>query len=141
MFSYIIQPRFGESDCLGHINNTVLAHWFEAARTPLLRFFSPELKIDKESFNLILAHTEYDFMDELFFQYDVEIRTGISKIGTKSFTVYHEAWQESPGRPLSLCAKGKAVVVHYNFIEKQSTPLPEDKKALLAEHLISETCL
>jgi len=135
MFTTIIQPRFGDTDCLGHINNTQLALWFETARNPIFRIFSPELRIDKETFHLIMAHTDYDFIDELFFQYEVEIRTWISRIGTKSFTVYHEAWQEGPSRPPSLCVTGKAVVVHYDFIKKQSTPLPEDKKLLLAEHI------
>jgi acyl-CoA thioester hydrolase len=81
-----------------------------------------------------MAHTEFDFVGELFFQYDVEIRTSIDRIGTKSFTVYHEAWQE--GR---LCVTGKAVVVHYDFKKKETTPIPEDKKKLLAEHVRADS--
>jgi len=130
MFTTIIQPRFGDADMLGHINNTALAPWFETARNHLFKIFVPDFVIKKETFPLIMAHSEYDFLDELFFQQNVEIRTWISRIGTKSFTAYHEAWQE--GR---LCVKGSAVVVHYDFVKKQSTPLPEDKKKLLEEHL------
>ena len=129
MFSVIIQPRFGDMDILGHINNTVLAQWFEASRNPLYRIFSPDLIID-ENFHLILAHTDYDFLDELFFQQEVEIRNWVSRIGNKSFTVYHEAWQD--GR---FCVKGSAVVVYFDFVTKQSIPLPEDKKRLLESHL------
>jgi acyl-CoA thioester hydrolase len=77
-----------------------------------------------------MAHTEYDFVAELFFQHNVEIRSFISRIGTKSFTVYHEAWQE--GR---LCSTGSAVIVHFDFINRKSTPIPEAKKKILAEHL------
>ena len=131
MFSVTIQPRFGDTDILGHINNTALACWFETARHPLFGIFTPDLVIEKESFPLIMAHTDYDFDDELFFQYPVEIRSWVSRIGTKSFTVYHEARQE--GR---LCVKGSAVLVHYDFVKKQSTPLPEAKKKMLAEHLL-----
>jgi len=61
----------------------------------------------------------------------VEIRTWISRIGTKSFTVYHEAWQQD-----RLCVKGSVVIVHYNFNIEQTTPIPEDKKKLLAEHFL-----
>ena len=129
MFSIVIQPRFGDVDRLGHINNTVLALWFETARNPLFKIFVPDLNFKLETFPLIMAHSDYDFVDELFFEYEVEIRTWISRIGNKSFTVYHEAWQG--GR---LCVKGSVVVVHYDFMAKQSTPLPEDKKALLMEH-------
>jgi acyl-CoA thioester hydrolase len=130
MFSIIIHPRFGDADILGHINNTVLAQWFETARNPFFEIFVPDLKIEKETFSLIMAHTDYDFLHELFFQKEVDIRTWISRIGTKSFTVYHEAWQDG-----QLCAKGNAVVVHYDFVKRQSTPLPDEKKKLLEEHL------
>jgi acyl-CoA thioester hydrolase len=135
MFITTVSPRFGDVDGLGHINNTVLAIWFELGRNPLFRLFEPNLNLSYDTWPLIMAHTDYDFVDELFFQYDVEIRTYISRIGTKSFTSYHEAWQE--GR---LCVKGNAVVVYYDFKKKESVPIPEEKKKLLAEHLVvSET--
>jgi acyl-CoA thioester hydrolase len=130
MFTMKVTPRFGDIDGLGHINNVVLAGWFELARNPLFRIFEPDLNLSHETWPLIMAHTDYDFVDQLFFQYDVELRTIIDRIGAKSFTVYHEAWQE--GR---LCAKGKAVVVHFDFLKNESTPIPEEKKRLLAEHL------
>ncbi len=131
MFTVTITPRFGDIDGLGHINNTVLAGWFELARNPLFRIFEPNLNLSHQTWNLIMAHTDYDFVDQLFFQHDVEIRSYISRIGNKSFTVYHEAWQE--GR---LCTTGSAVVVHYDFLNNCSTSISEDKKKILAEHFI-----
>jgi len=132
MFTTTVTPRFGDMDALGHINNTVPAVWFELARNPLLKIFAPTLELKRETFPLIMAHTDYDFTGQLYFMYEVEIKTWITHIGTKSFTAYHEAWQE--GR---LCVKGNAVMVHYDFNTEKSTPIPEDKKALLAEHLQS----
>jgi acyl-CoA thioester hydrolase len=131
MFKTTVSPRFGDMDILGHINNTVPAVWFELARNPLFQIFDPDMKLSRETFHLIMAHTDYDYVDQLYFRQDVEIRTWISRIGTKSFTVYQEAWQE--GR---LCVKGNSVVVHYDFNTEQTTPIPEDKKKLLAEHLL-----
>ena len=132
MFTTAIQPRFGDTDCLGHVNNATLALWFETARNPLIRIFVPDLNFTMETFPLIIAHTDYDFAEELFFQHEVEIRTWITHIGNKSFTVHHQAWQNE-----RLCVKGSAVVVHYDFKAKQSIPLPKDKKERLKEHLIS----
>jgi len=132
MFSVTVYPRFGDMDILGHINNISPSQWFEIGRTPIMRIFDPQLKLTKETFPLIMAHSEYDFVGQMFFK-EVEIKTWISRIGTKSFTIYHEAWQE--GR---LCVKGSAVVVYYDFSCGQSSPIPEDKKALLAEHLLTE---
>jgi acyl-CoA thioester hydrolase len=131
MFSLTISPRFGDTDALGHINNTVLALWFETARNPLFRMFSPDLTLSPETWPLIMAHTDYDFVGELKFQHDVEIRSWVVRIGSKSFTVYHEAWQRG-----QLRAKGNAVIVHYDFNTRRSTPIPEDKRRLLAEHLL-----
>jgi acyl-CoA thioester hydrolase len=133
MFSITVTPRFGDTDALGHINNVALAAWFELARNAIFRMFDPELRIDKKTFPLIMAHTDYDFVDQLSCKYEVEIRTWVARIGNKSMTVYHEAWQE--GR---LCSKGNAVIVHYDFKTEKSTPIPEDKKRLLAEHPLPE---
>jgi len=133
MFVTTVNPRFGDMDVLGHINNAVPVVWFELARNPLLRVFDPALAFRRETFPLIIAHTDYDYVGQLYFQYEVEIKTWISRIGTKSFTVYHEAWQQ--GR---LCVKGNAVLVHYDFNTEQATPLPEDKKKWLAEHILVE---
>ena len=129
MFTTIIAPRFGDVDVLGHINNTAPALWFEQARNPIFRLFSPDFIITYETWPLIMAHTDYDFVDELFYRYDVEIRSGVGRIGTKSFTIHHEAWQNG-----KLCVKGDAVIVYYDFINKKSMPIPEDKKKVLAEH-------
>jgi acyl-CoA thioester hydrolase len=132
MFSIKITPRFGDVDRLGHVNNVVLAGWFELARNPLFRIFNPGLDLSNGDWPLIMAHTEYDFTDQIFFQYEVEVRTYIFRIGIKSFTIYHEAWQE--GR---LCTKGKAVVVYFDFEKNRSMPLPEEIKKSLAEHLLT----
>jgi acyl-CoA thioester hydrolase len=132
MFSTKISPRFGDIDGLGHINNVVMAEWFELGRNPLFRIFTPSLSLSPKEWSLIMARTEYDFLDQIFFAFEVEIRTFIERIGTKSFTIGHEAWQE--GR---LCAKGKAIIVHYDFVRGQSTPIPEDKRRLLEEQLRS----
>jgi acyl-CoA thioester hydrolase len=89
------------------------------------------MELKRETFPLIMAHTDYDYLSQLYFQYEVEIKTWITRIGTKSFTAHHEAWQK--GR---LCVKGNAVMVYYDFNTDSSTNIPEDKKKLLAEHLL-----
>lgn len=131
MWTITVSPRFGDTDALGHITNTVIAAWFELGRNGVFRIFEPDLNFSCETWPLIMAHTDFDFVAEMYFQYDIEIRTSISRIGSKSFTCYHEAWQQ--GR---LCAKGNAVLVHFDFKAKQSTILPEDQKKALEAHLI-----
>jgi len=133
MFTITVTPRFGDIDGLGHINNTVLANWFELGRNPVMRIFVPDLNLSYKTWTLIVAHTDYDFMSELFFQDDVEIKTYVKRIGDKSFTAYHEAWQK--GR---LCVQGNAILVHYDFNKKISTKIPKEIKEKLKEHLLPE---
>jgi len=133
MFCITVTPRFGDIDILGHVNNIVPAHWFELARTPIMKIFDPELRLTKETFQIIMAHSDYDFVGQISFHYDVQIKTWISRIGTKSFTVHHEAWQQD-----RLCVKGNAVIVHYDLCSKQTMPIPNDKRKLLEEHLLHE---
>jgi acyl-CoA thioester hydrolase len=128
MFSKIIQPRFAETDALGHINNAVLPVWFETGRTPVFELFVPDLDIGR--WTLILARIEVEFTAELFYGRDVEIRTWVSRIGTSSCSIYQEAWQDQ-----RLGASGTAVLVHFDHDRKQSMPIPESIRQQLSMHL------
>lgn len=130
MFKEIIQPRFNETDALGHINNTVLTQWFEGARDPIFKLFTPDL--DTRQWRLILASIQVQFKAELFYGVPVELRTGISMVGNSSFEVHQEAWQKD-----QCCALGKAVLVQYDFVAKQKLLLNTEQKAALTELLVS----
>ena len=130
MYKTVVTPRFGDIDGLRHVNNTVLAVWFEQARNPI---FTPDLDLKYENWKLIMVRTEFDFLSEMYYGEDVEIRTFIEKIGNSSFTMGHEAWQNG-----KRAVKGKAVVVHFDFIGKKSIPIPDSIKEQLTEHMISE---
>lgn len=124
MYSQQLQPRFNDTDALGHINNTVIAVWFEGARDPLFRLFTPDL--NPTDWRLILAKFSVEFHAELFYGQPVEIRTWVSRVGNSSFDVSQQAWQQG-----KLCASGVAVLVHYDFVGKSSVPLDAQQQASL----------
>lgn len=124
MYSQQLQPRFNDTDALGHINNTVIAVWFEGARDPLFRLFTPDL--NPTDWRLILAKFSVEFHAELFYGQPVEIRTWVSRVGNSSFDVSQQAWQQG-----KLCASGVAVLVHYDFVGKSSVPLDTQQQASL----------
>ncbi|MGC9517890.1 MAG: acyl-CoA thioesterase [Methanomicrobiales archaeon] len=134
MFEIIVTPRFGDIDGLKHVNNTVLAIWFEKARNPIFRMFTPDLDLSYEKWKLIMVRTEFDFVGQMYYGTDVEIWSYITRIGNTSFTIGHEAWQNG-----ELKAKGKAVIVHYDFIKEKSMTIPDSIKKQLEEHLIPES--
>lgn len=128
MFIEKITPRFSETDVLGHINNTVLPVWFEAARTPIFRFFTVDL--NPHDWKLIIAKVEVSFVGELFYGHEVEIKSMIEHIGSSSFVIRQEAYQQE-----KCCAIGKTVMVRYDFKAKTKQVLSSEEKAALNEHL------
>jgi len=131
MFSLTIQPRFAETDALGHLNNTTLPVWFEQARTPIFRLFIPDL--DVKNWTLILAKIEVEFLREIFYGFDAELKTYIERIGNSSLVVYQEVWQKG-----ELAAIGRATMVHFDHQAKKSCPIPDAIKAQLNKHMLNE---
>ena len=127
MFTETITPRFGDSDGLRHVNNTVIPGWFEQARNPIYRIFNPEFVF--EEWNLILARYEIDFVRPLVINGDVTVKTWVSRIGTSSFEVSQDASQDGV-----VCTQGRTVLVHYDFAQARPLPIPEAIRAQLAAH-------
>ncbi|TLX46942.1 thioesterase [Pseudoalteromonas phenolica] len=129
MLSEKLMPRFSETDVLGHINNTALPVWFEAARVPIFKIFTPDL--DPKQWKLIVAKVEVTFKGELFYGQEVEVKTAIERIGSSSFVILQQAWQHG-----ACCAEGKTVMVRYDFANKGSQPLSEEEKQQLTAFLL-----
>ena len=122
-----IIPRVSETDGVGHINNVFIPIWFEAGRRDIFKIFSPQL--DFEHWKLALVKVEVEYVDQIYLANEVEIRSGIEKIGTSSFTIKEEVHQMS-----RLCAKGKSIYVNYNFNTQKSEAIPETIREKL-EHI------
>jgi acyl-CoA thioester hydrolase len=131
MFSECLQPRFSDTDALGHINNTVFAVWFEGARQGVFRIFTPELNLQR--WPLIIASVKLDYHAQTHFGAEVEIRTYISRIGASSFDVYQEAWQGGVKT-----VSGTAVMVHFDYQRNAAAPLDNGIKQQLTNHFIPE---
>ncbi|WP_281645150.1 thioesterase family protein [Parendozoicomonas sp. Alg238-R29] len=133
MYKEIISPRFFETDALGHINNTVVPVWFEKAREPIFQLFTPDMDVNK--WKLIIARITVDFLAEIHYgtDKDVEIRTGLVKIGNSSMTIRQEVWQQE-----KCCARGDAVMIHYDYASAKSSPIPDVIRSELQKALISE---
>lgn len=131
MFSEKITPRFSDTDALGHINNTMVPVWFEGARDPIFRLFTPEL--DLKAWPLILAKIDVSFLAQMYYGQELEIRTMISRIGGASFDVLQEVWQNG-----KKCASGTAVMVNFCYKTQGSVKIPENIKQVLQQHLSGE---
>ena len=114
-----IVPRVSETDGVGHINNVFVPIWFEAGRREIFRIFSP--KLDFVNWKLALVKVTVEYVDQLYLAENVEVRTGIQKIGNSSFTIREEIFQTN-----RLCAKGESIYVNYNFQENKSEAISNE---------------
>ena len=92
MFTEVIKPRFLETDALGHINNNTYGVWFEAARDEIFRIFMPKANV--KEWNIIMAHSSFDFLKEVFWGKKVIVKTGVIKLGNSSIELGHAVYQE-----------------------------------------------
>jgi len=131
MFTEIIKPRFLETDALGHINNNTYGVWFEAARDEIFHIFMPKVNI--KEWNLIMAHSSFDFLKEVFWGEEVIVKTAILKLGNSSIELSHAVYQDN-----KLCTTGKCILIHYNFDTKVSVRIPDNIRTQLEEHQYTE---
>lgn len=112
MLSYTIEPRFCETDALGHINHTVVPMWLEQARSPIFELFNPSLSL--ENWNLILKKINIDYISQVYLGSIVVIKTYIGEIRQTSFVVEQEVFQNG-----TLVAKADVLMIHFDY-EKQT---------------------
>jgi len=127
MLEQIIQPAFYDTDALGHINNTALPKWFELARIPIFKIFTPDL--DPKKWRLIVVNIEVAFKAQLNYIHPVSIHTGIHKIGNSSFVVKQTCIQQG-----NIGAQGLTTMVCYDYDAQQSVPLSDEERASLEQY-------
>lgn len=128
MFTYETTVRFSECDALGHVNNTVYFIYFEEARTEIFRIFNSGL--DTKRWNLIVASTSCDFLSQVKYAEKLTVYTWIGRLGNSSFEVHH-AIKNKKG---VWVARGKAILLRFDFEQQKAVPLSETIREELLKH-------
>ncbi len=118
------QIRYFDLDRQGHVNNSVFATFSEIARVDL--FYDPENPLAPEGTSFVVARLLIDFHEELFWPGDVEIGTGVLRIGRSSFTLLQGMFSND-----RLVATAEAVIVMVDGHTRRSTPLPPQTRDIL----------
>ncbi|XOZ33768.1 acyl-CoA thioesterase [Halomonadaceae bacterium KBTZ08] len=130
MFHHQIEPRFSDTDGLGHISNTAFPTWFEHARMPIFRIFHPSLEL--ASWPLIVARVAIDYKAQCYWGEPVAIQTGIGHVGTSSVQIIQTAHQDGVE-----VARSEAVLIHFDYASGQSAPIPDPIRAQLEANLVA----
>lgn len=131
MYKTVITPRVSETDGVGHINNTVLPVWFEAARNPIFSLFTPDH--DFSRWKMVIVKTTLEFVKQIYFGKDVEIHIAVKRIGNSSLELYEELYQQGV-----LCARNTAVYVNYDLTRQVAERIPNSIREELSAHLHTE---
>lgn len=122
-------PAIADTDGLRHMNNLAIQYWLEKARNPIFKICNPSLSF--ETWNQIMVRSEVDFLRQIYFGTECEIRTGLLKLGRSSMHIYQELCQNG-----CLCAKSTVVTVFFDFKEQKAVEIPPEVRAGLEKLLV-----
>ncbi|MGO2804648.1 acyl-CoA thioesterase [Glutamicibacter arilaitensis] len=91
----VLQLRWSDQDALGHVNNARIVTLMEEAR---IRWTREDGNAGRFEFGTVVASIQIDYLRPLYYQPEMVIRMGISRIGNKSFTVRGIGYQN--GQPV-----------------------------------------
>lgn len=124
-----VQTRFQDLDVLGHLNNVAFAALFETGRTK----FNREAALWGRGRGLgrraVVAHTEINYLAEGQYPDDVEVATGIGRVGGRSWEILAAMFQG--GRCIATC---DCTIVMDK--DEDGTGLPEAFRAELAKWVV-----
>ncbi len=118
-----IQVRYKDVDKQGHVNNANHLTYFETARVQYFRDVF-KIQIDWDKTGLILAHSEITYFEPILLDDEINCYTKITSIGNKSFEISNILTRSTNGKETE-CAKGKSVLVCFDYLQKQTIDMPE----------------
>lgn len=125
-----IQTRYTDEDRLGHVNNIAVAGYYDEARS----LFSREVfgkAGNPDALRIVTADSRVTYLAEVFYKDQVEVRTGILRIGTASYDLAQALFVG--GHCRGLCTT--------TFVQANaagSSPLSEPLRAVLGEMMIDQ---
>ena len=120
-----VQLRFFDTDMFGHVNNAVYATWAEIARIAFMRGLQPP------SGDLILASIDLSFEQQIRYGQDVEVLTGVGRIGRTSVTLDQTVRADGEN-----AARIGSVVVLYDYAAQATRPVSDAYRAALEPYLV-----
>jgi len=119
--------RWGDSDALNHLNNTLYFRLMEEARMQILYDAGFELPANDGA---ILAHASCDFLRPLTYPATVRVTHKVTRIGRSSADF--ELLLEKVGDDAGPYARGRNVLVWMDYVANTSAPWPPEVLARMA---------
>lgn len=128
-FPVPIQVRFNDVDIMGHVSNTVYQNYYDSGKTHYFDNILPD--IDYQHLGVVGASIKIDYLLPIYMKYKITVKTRISVLGRKSFTMEHIMVNEETGDLLSTCS---AVLVCYDVKNSRSMVIPDHWRQAIIRH-------
>jgi acyl-CoA thioester hydrolase len=127
---YVVETRFGDTDAMGHINNSRFLTFLESARIAYWEAITEEpfaLVTHGAEESMILAEVRVTFRSPSYFGEVLTVESRIGRVGRTSFTLEHRitAGDSERGRA-RLVATADGVQVLYDYATERPRAIPDD---------------
>ena len=130
---FVVEVRFGDTDAMGHANNSRFLTYCESARIDYWAAATGEpfaLATHGAEESLILAEARVAFRSPAMFGEVLTVETRASRIGRTSFGLQHRLTAgASEHGPARLVAIAEDVLVLYDYANARPRPIPDDLAA------------
>ncbi len=123
--------RYADTDRQGHVNNANFSSFLETGRVEVLYNTDYPILVDGSSF--VIASLKLEFLNEITWPGEVNIGTGVLKIGNSSMTIFQRLFQEE-----QCVANAETVIVQVDNATRRSSPLTDSAKKTLYNWLLNK---
>ena len=121
--------RYVDTDRQGHVNNATFSTFLETGRVEFL--YNPEYPILDEGASFVIASLTLNFLEEIHWPGQVDIGTGILRVGNSSMKILQQLFQND------VCvARAETVIVQVDNEKGGGKPLSASAKETLNRWLL-----
>ncbi len=124
--------RYSDTDRQGHVNNAVFSTFLETGRVEII--YNAHWPIILEGLSFVIVSLRLDFFQEMTWPGQVDIGTGVLKMGTSSITLFQRLFQQG-----NCVAQAETVIVQVDNASKRSAPLSDAARQALAHWVIGDS--
>ena len=127
---FLVEVRFGDTDAMGHANNSRFLTYVESARIAYWEAATGEpfaLATHGAEESLILAEVRVTFRTPAVFGEVLTVETRAGRVGRTSFTLQHRITASASVRgPARLVATADDVLVAYDYVNACPQRIPDE---------------
>ena len=122
--------RFGDTDAMGHTNNSRFLTYCESARIAWWEAVTGEplaVVTHGQQESMILAEIRVTFRSQAYFDDRLTVETRVGRVGRTSFTLEHRITADASAHgPARLVATAEGVQVLFDYEADRPRPIPDD---------------